>query len=248
MEREINLDSEQYGEFLRCLSILRENCNDVDIREGIVRQRSNDNGSIFEIDLAPLIQDISLPLSNLSEKLELLKMFSGNEIQIGIDSRAITINDQYSSLRLECPLLDFLDNKFMSETELESVFLLEEENLIVEYEFPTVITDRVGIVSKVFNVITVQVNFEGEKVSLSTQNQSKDQYARFVDNIPSNVVIEGGKSNLTITPFIIDHDSDILFKMYGTSQEGIFINKFTTDVGDVNIAIYTRSSLVQEEE
>jgi len=248
MERMINLDSEQYGELLRCLSILRENCNDVDVREGIVRQRSNDNGSIFEINLTPLIQDVNLPLSNLSEKLELLKMFSENEIQIDIDDRSISISDQYSSLRLECPLLDFLDNKFVTEDELDSIFSLEEESLIVDYEFPTVITDRVRIVSKVFNVTTVQVNFEGEKVSLSTQNQSKDQYAKFVSDITSNVVIESGKSNLTITPFVIDHDSDISFKMYGTSQERVFINKFMTDVGDVDITVYTRSSLIQEEE
>lgn len=248
MERTVRLDSEPYNEFLRCLSVLREVCNDVDMRGGFIRQRSNDNGSIFEMDVNLLVEDISMPLSNLSEKLELLKMFSDEEVQIDIDDHSVSFIDRYSILKFDCPALEFLDNKFMNENELNNIFTLDDEKIIIDYELPTVVTDRIRIVSKGFNVTTVQINFEGETFSLSTRNQAKDQYAKFISEITANVVIESGSSNLVVTPFVVDHTSDISFKMYESSKEGIFINKFSTDIGDVPVAVYTRSSLIQEEE
>lgn len=248
MEKTVGLGSEPYNEFLRCLSVLREVCNDVDIRGGFIRQRSNDNGSIFEMDVNPLVEDINMPLSNLSEKLELLKMFSDEEVQIAIDDYSVSFIDRYSILKFDCPALEFLDNKFMGENELNNIFTLDDEKIMVDYELPTTVTDRIRIVSKGFNVTTVQINFEGETISLSTRNQAKDQYARFISGVDANVVIESGSSNLVVTPFIIDHTSDISFKMYESSKEGIFINKFSTDIGDVAVSIYTRSSLIQEEE
>ena len=47
----IEMDAEEFNEFLRCLLNLKEICNDVDIREGKIRQRSNDLTSVFEMDL-----------------------------------------------------------------------------------------------------------------------------------------------------------------------------------------------------
>jgi len=248
MEKTVGLSSESYNEFLRCLSVLREVCNDVDIRGGFIRQRSNDNGSIFEMDVNSLVEDINMPLSNLSENLELLKMFSDEEVHITFDEHSVSFVDQYSILKFDCPALEFLDNRFMNEDELKNIFTLDDEKIVVDYEIPTPVTDRIRIVSKGFNVTTVQINFEGETISLSTRNQAKDKYARFIGGVDARVVIESGSSNLVVTPFVIDHTSDILFKMYESSKEGIFINKFSTDIEDVPVAVYTRSSLIQEEE
>ena len=45
------LSEDQYNEFFRVISILKESCEDLDIIGGVVRQRSTDNSSIFQIDL-----------------------------------------------------------------------------------------------------------------------------------------------------------------------------------------------------
>ena len=125
MSHVVNLDSEQFDEFLRCLSLLKDICNDADIREGVVRQRTNDNSSIFEVDMRSLIQDIDLPISNLKQKLDLFKIFSEQEeVAVSIEEGSFLLSDQYSVLRFISPKLDFMDNKFMTEVELNSIITL----------------------------------------------------------------------------------------------------------------------------
>ena len=51
MTTTLNLDAEKYNIFLRCLTNLKEECNDIDIRGGMIRERSNDKTSIFQFDL-----------------------------------------------------------------------------------------------------------------------------------------------------------------------------------------------------
>ena len=244
----ISLDSDKYNEFYRCLSILRDNCSDVDIREGIIRQRSDDNASIFEVDLTSLIQDVSFPLSNLPEKLDLFKAFLNQEVEIEINEGMFIFKDHYSKIEFQSPSLDLMYNKFMSIEELNNVFIYEEDKLIIDYEFPSVISDRISSWTQVFHVTTIQTVFEGETVSIVTRSLSKDQYAKFVGDIVSNVVIDNCSSSLVTTPFLIDHDTDIKFQMYESTNSGILINKFSTMLGGVDVLVYTRSSLVKDGE
>jgi len=72
---QVNLSMENYEQFLRCLSILKDVCNDADIRDGILRQRTNDSANVFEIDMIPIINTLDIPLVNLKQKLDLLKIF-----------------------------------------------------------------------------------------------------------------------------------------------------------------------------
>ena len=55
MENQVNLDAGQFDEVLRVLFVLSNVCNDVDIREGIIRQRTNDSATVFEVDLTSIL-------------------------------------------------------------------------------------------------------------------------------------------------------------------------------------------------
>ncbi len=113
MENQVNLDSVKYDELLRILLILKDICNDVDIRQGVIRQRTNDSATVFEIDLSSIISNINLPISELKSKLDILKCFSGEEVQITTTDDSFVVSDQYSMLRVKNPILEFLDNKFI---------------------------------------------------------------------------------------------------------------------------------------
>ena len=78
----IEFDSEDFNTFLRCLMNLKEICNDVDIRGGMIRQRTNDLTSVFEMDLTSLITDAAIPITNLKKKLDLLKTFAGQDVAL----------------------------------------------------------------------------------------------------------------------------------------------------------------------
>lgn len=247
----VNLTMENYEQFLRTLSILKDICNDVDIQGGFVRQRTNDSANVFEIDLTPIINTIDLPLVLIKNKIDLLKIFlnqasSQNQtVDITVeDDGSFTFSDEYSTLTFEGPELEYMDNKFIPVTELESIFTLNEEDVILQCDLDQTISDRMRIIAASFNVNSTQILFEGETASVFMETQGKDQSAKILSNItieqPMNCT-----SSLVNTPFIVDHDGKIELKMYNYAEQ-ICSNKFTTGIQDIDITIYGRSSLIEE--
>jgi len=247
MEQTVSLGADKYEEFMRCLSVIKDYCNDSDIREGVIRQRTNDNTSVFEIDMTPLIEDVNLPISNLKEKLEILKMFNDQEVVISVhipegENGWFTFSDQYSSLKFDMPDLDYMDNKFMSSQELNSVFSLDEEDLVLSADISKFISDRMKIVSNGFNIQTVEVDIKGEEAFILAATQAGDQHAKFMSGIVTDKILFCN-SHMVITPFIIDHDGSIIFKLYNT-QPGVASNKFSTSISSIDINMLTRSALI----
>lgn len=251
MSTRISLEAEQYNDFLRCLTNLKEVCNDVDIRGGIIRQRTNGNTSIFEIDITSLVDDMSIAITDIKTKLDLLKTFQGQDVNIDIEDGAgahFIFSDEFSSVRIVSPTPEFVDNKFMSSEELGSIFNSAEEDLILEYDISQLITDRVSTITQNFNVEAIKVEFRGESASILAATQAKDQIARFVSGIETNVEIQNHSSNLSVIPFKIDHDTDVEFKMYKDPNQNNALNKFSTTLGEIDIKIYSRSSIIEDEE
>ena len=90
MEHQVNLDSEKYATLIRSLSVLKDPCNDVVISNGIVRQRSTDAAAIFEFNLTSLVSDSSFIISNIKEKIDLLKIFLEQEVRIQVEDTSFS--------------------------------------------------------------------------------------------------------------------------------------------------------------
>ena len=121
-----SLSSDNFDALVRTMSLLKDVCSDVDIRDGIVRQRSNDHSIIFEIDMSSLLPNMTLAISDLKQKLDLFKCFSGQEIDVVVNETDFSFSDQHSSITFQSPILDMLDNKFMSDDEFNRLFTLED--------------------------------------------------------------------------------------------------------------------------
>lgn len=246
---ELNLDSSKYEELLRVMNVLKDNCNDLDIRDGIIRQRSNDRASIFEINVAHLLENINMPISDLKKNIDSLKVFEKQDISILIDvddsGNFFQFSNQSSSLRFRPIADDYIDNRFMTDDELNASFILNDEDIILSTTIPKNISDMIKVISSNFNVNSIQAKFEGETVCLKAETQSKTQSAKFYDGIVSERVMTGYVNIVTI-PFVIDHDSDITLNMYNV-RDNIIISKFSMTVNDTTIVVFTRSSLVIEE-
>jgi len=254
MERSINLDADQYDDFLRCLSNLREICNDVDIRGGIIRQRTNDNSTVFEMDLNAVIEDISIAITDLKNKLDMIKIFAGQEVEITMVEATDDIpgyfifKDQYTSLIIQSPTLEYIDNKFIDQEELSFIYELTDDDLLLETDLSKMITDRVKTISNALNSQAVQITFNDETATISASTQARDQHADFVGDIVLNTELVNAFSNISLVPFVIDHDADIEFKMYLDEVNNVSTNKFATSLGDIDINMYSRSSIIQSEE
>ncbi len=249
-----NLTVEGFNEFIRSLTNLKEVCNDADIRGGILRQRSNTQTSVFEVDLRTIFDDANIALTNLKQKLELLKTFQGQEVEVTIETPDdgslgyYNFKDEYSSITFVTPTMDFMDNKFMTEEELGNIFPVSEDNMIFEKELSQILTDRIRIISTQFSIETVLIEFNGETATMSAATPSKDQSAKFVNDITMNEIIENTSTNISNVAFSLDHETDINFTMFKDPNQEVALNKFTTNIGDIDINVYSRSQIVRNDE
>ena len=121
---------------------MKDICQDVDIRNGFIRQRTNDKASVFEFDLTPLIQDLSIPIVNIKQKIDLLKIFAEQEVEISVrdpdddhSNGFFTISDEYTTIKFDGAELDFMDNKYMTLDECDSIFPMNDEDTILSASF-----------------------------------------------------------------------------------------------------------------
>lgn len=241
----ISLTSEQFATFFRTLSTLKDICNDVDIQEGLIRQRTSNTGAIFEMDLTGLISRISLPFNIIKPKLDMLKAFIGNNVDILIGERNFSFRDQYQTYTIENPLRQYITNTYITDEEMEALFSANEEDVILRHDIPKTVSDRIKVVTGVFNINTLQMHMTGENAHIEVKTQASDQSAKFLQGMVMEKVLKCS-SNLVITPFIVDHDGDIEIKMYNHRDDEC-INKFSTYIDEVPITIYSKSSLDEED-
>ena len=248
------LEVESFNEFIRCLTNLKEVCNDADIREGILRQRTNNHTSVFEVDLRAVFGESSIALTNLKQKLELLKSFQGQRVEVLINNPDdgslgyYMFKDDHSSIKFITPTMEFMDNKFMDEEELESIFPSSEDHLILEKDLSTILTDRIKTVTHYFSIETILVEFHGETAAISASTPSKDQTAKFADGIIINEQIENASTNISNVAFSMDHETDIKYTMFKAPNQNVALNKFETTIGDIGINVFSRSQIVEEDE
>lgn len=243
------LSAEEYSDFLRCLINLKEVCNDVEIRNGFIRQRTNDKTSVFELDMTPIIPDITIAIPDIKKKLDLLKTFSGQEITLDIVDGSLghfIFSDALSSYKLISPSLQYIDNKYIESDELEKIFVMDDDYLLLDYDLSGIITERIRVITQGFNTEAIQIKFQGEEASIIAATHAKDQFAKFVSGIPTNMILEDCSALLSTIPFGIDHDTDVSFQMYKDPNQDISLNKFETNLGDINVKILTRSAIVGE--
>ena len=138
----------------------------------------------------------------------------------------------------------------MTQQELDNIFNLDEEDLILSDELNKVVTERMRIVTDNFNTQAIQIKFNRDRAVICATTQSKDQFAKFKDGVPMNMDFEGNfNSNLSTIPFGIEHDTDLDFKMYRDPQhDNVSLNKIQTELGSVSINIYSRSAIVEDDE
>ncbi len=243
---EVTIHPKDFSNLLRCLSLLNNNSNDVEIRGGILRQRSNNNACIFEMDLTPLVSDCDLVLSNIKSKLSLLKALSKQEVKVTAIDNDIFFSGERSTFKFEMPRIDFMDNKFISGEEFARIFTLREEDVVLEYALGKDIFSLMKVTSGQFKIASFQISFEGSTAAIIATNTNKSHYCKIEQGIPIKKPFKGF-SNLVVTPFLIDHDGDILLKMYNF-QETVCVNKFKTLVGKITVVVCGRSQLIEESE
>jgi len=246
MNNVIVINEEKFKSFVECISMLKEYCNDVDIVNGKIRQRSNDRTVIFDINLSDIFDNVDISISSLKQKFEIFKLFN-QDVSFDIDENKYSISDQYLIIDFMKPVKEYLDNKFINDESLTSMFTLDDNNVLFEHEIPSSIVSKIKIISNNFNTNIIKCNFNGETCSFILSTKSKDQKAKVLDGVILNREIEEKYCNIVITPFLIE-SSDMKVILYDDKERNQLITKFETKINNISVIIYSRSNFIDEGE
>jgi hypothetical protein len=244
---ERDLTPENFSMFVRCLSVLRDNCRDVDIKKGMIRERTDRLTSIFQIDLSSILPDAEIVIGDIKESLDLLKPFLERDVKLIVDEKGCSFVDEYSKSYFAKPMNEFIDNKFVSDKELDKVIQIVDEDLILDVDLPRVVTDRINVYGRGYSVNTMQIRLDGESASLHMKPISNDREIKFIGDMVMNKSLDGCYiSNIVTVPFIIDHDNDMNLKSYISSEKSTILNKFSSTIEDADIVIYSTAEIRKE--
>lgn len=244
----IELDAAQYESFYAAISMIKDESTDIDIKDGVIRQKNDTEIVVYEMDLSDIITDITLPLTSIKPKSDLLKMFIGsNSIEIDSDEEKYSIKDDFLKLSFTIPNLNFVDNEFMSRDALMQVFNFEERQLIMSYTFSPKLCDRMRIIANNFNIKAFAVEFNGETATIRATPESKDQSAIIANDIPLDIPIENKICNITTTLLISEHDTDLEYKMYADGNN-VLVSESSSAIKGIGYIIYNRTRLLDNVE
>jgi hypothetical protein len=256
MDTTIVLTSDLYEEFFGCIANLKDICTDIIIKDGMIRQRTDDKNSIFEMNLIDLFGEaVTFPISYIKTKFDLFKVFLAQEVTIKIhtdeDNEGLSwyeISDSLSRIKFDFPSTSFLQNEFVTEEELfGAIFTCQEEDLILETQIEKTITERIKAITTNFQAHFVRMDFTGSTMSIGAVDPSKTNRVYFLENLPVEMEFdEPYLANMTQIPFMINHDTSYTFKLYKQPDEMITQNKISTSIGTVPINIYCKSQLIIE--
>lgn len=244
----VELNSNQFKEFMRSMYIMKEMCNDIDLRNGQIRQRSNARDCIFELDLRSII-DLSFSITSIKKKLDLFDCFKdGVTIETnGVgDAGTHSVSDNISKLIFRNIPQNYLDNTYMSTDELFAALPApDEENMVLNIDITPTVSTRIKKICRVFDVNAVTMNISSNKAKLSAITRGENERAVFFDNVDLISPMEECDINISMSPFIIDHDDNINLRIYKYESNGnlFTMNCFITKIGSIGITLYTRSNI-----
>jgi hypothetical protein len=256
MDTTVVLTSDLYEEFFNCIGNLKDICTDIIIKDSIIRQRTDDKNSIFEMDLNDLFgQPMTIPIAYIKLKFDLFKVFLGQEVTIKIHQVAdegeswYEISDSLSRIKFDFPYIDFMQNDFLTDQDLAAIFTCEEDDIILETQIEKTITERIKAITTNFQAHFIRMDFNEDLCSIGTIDAAKTNRVFFLENLPVEMNFdEPHLANMTRIPFMINHDTSYTFKLYKQPNEMITQNKITTSIGAVPISIYCKSQLNAENE
>lgn len=245
MEKE--LTSDKFNKFIKCLSLLKDHCDDVDINNGFIRQRTNSFSCILELDLNPIIGDLTIPLTSIKNMINLFKTFNKCDVKINVNNRSFSFEDNFSRITFKRPNSNFINNKFITPEEYGNIIQFNPEDLILTCNVDNIITNRIKKISQIFDMNSVKIIFENNMASITSMTQSKDQEAELIRNLEINGdLVRDGNVNITTVPFIIDHDDFIKMNIYNDDDKCVCF--FEMKYNDININVSTSSPLLCDDD
>ena len=249
MSTKVVLNEKQWKTFRNILQGLSKQCNDVDIFNGVIRQRSNDSSAIFEVDLTSILGNLTLTISNTVEELERLKDLTG-QLTIEAEEMKVVLSDGTSSYNRPTADRNYLDNKYLGKEEFDSLLgNVCQGTPLIKHRIDKKNIKRIRNAAKALHSPSYRVTFDNQLASVSVNGYGESKGIKPTLKIGRDIPLSEpvmGEMNLPIPPLdSFDYDGDIGWKLFKGDKK--FISKHYGWVGEVPVSTFTRGELRNDE-
>jgi len=242
----VTLNKKQWNSFGKVLKGLAKACLDVDILGGMIRQKSTNTTALFGVDLRPFFGDATFTISNVKEKLKPLKMFK-NGVTITLGQSEAVFSDGLSIYTILAPDRNYLDNKFMSQQEMQAWLPGGSQQMfpLIRNEVEGMILKRIRTAFSKLHTDKYKVLFAGHSASLRVENAlGSNGPSEIVDLIRDIPVLQPttGYGELPSLPFeSLDYEGMMLWEL--GRMGGQLLIKNHGKIGEAKGTIFSKGEL-----
>jgi hypothetical protein len=247
------LSAKDFRDFKLFLNIIKLDFNDFSLVGGAFRAYSNDRKAIVETGFG-FFSDMHFDIPNIKNFLKVISTLDKKTtITVKADDTGVTIRDYLGEVRFRAPAPQLIDNKFVSDKDMEETVLnnIESNRLVVNEGISKKSVCRIKKVSR--NLSPDYIYFKHEKTDLDRgflfilgKKADSPEFSVLLRKpllIPMKI---NHYFNLEILPCLFNED-DMYLKCYFTHDEKIS-TIYSTKVNDLFVNMYSQSELLKENE
>jgi len=241
---EIMLSRDVFEKFVKCMDNFKLFCSNIDIRGGFVRQRVDNSTFVFEIDLNSIIGNSDIQLFSLKDKVELLKIFLGNDVKFNVENNSFSVSDHFSSIIFRAISDSYIGpNKFIDKEEFEKILDLKNYQNIFSINISSEILKRINQLRKKMEVENVVLKISNNNATFLIPSPSKEKFVK----IFSDTVVESKIEGETFLPNVFFSLGDTASLDFFINNKYYCINILKTKIEDLSVTLYSRSGFMKKE-
>ena len=226
------LSKEQFREFYDFLNIIKSEFNDFCIRNGDFRARSNSKFMIVETGFK-YFANIDFCIGDINELVRLLsRLDKKSKINVVIEENTIFFNDNYQNLKIGTCNPNYIDNKFVSEEEMEETIYknIDKHKPLMNETLPRSIVSNIYKMADDLNTLKIDVKHEKGNllkgyIYVANQNTCREYSIRL--------------RRAFMRPMEMNHYFVLNTSAFVFSKHDMNINCFISKDGRMIITIYT---------
>jgi hypothetical protein len=251
---DVLLTKDQFKTFCAFIDDTKDYINDIIIRDGTFRSRTNDKVCIIESKFI-FLEGVSLAIGNTRETLKLLSVLDKkSDINVSTDESCITFSDQRQEVRLPMAELEFCDNKFMSREELDNIYSDLDVNRPLVRD--TINKADLSTLSKMTQALNSNaIRFIRDKASptkgclLVSKHFGSDYSESYTLKLRRdflNPMDENHYFNVSPMPFEFKK-ADLELNFYFSKDDKIIFTIYHTSIGGQEVSIYGRAAYIEDQ-
>lgn len=230
MNNVIMFDREKFSKLVSVMNIMSNNCDNLVVKNGLIRQYTNKGDYLYNIDMREIIGENDLVLTNIKNKVALFSPFIKQKVEsvrmeIKEESENFTryiFSDDFTRISIPKPNENFLgrNDKFVTDEDFTDIFKIVDNNPIFDVTINKMMIDRLLAYSKTMTSKRIDIVFENRKV-----------------NFYLKVLVGNNRSNITVVDmFNFDLNTEI------NGEFSIFSETLLISPESLNIVAYKGKS------